>query len=102
MRSRPGIWTDDGGSAAGRIGRSRALHTHRPGGCLRGAGSGPVKQSGTWKGQTKLSKHGSGRVPRILYVAALRSIHLEASPFGAYYRRLVARGMKQGMASPTG
>jgi transposase len=57
-----------------------------------------VKQSGKWKGQTKLSKHGSGRVRRILYLAALRSIHLETSPFGAYYRRLVARGMKKGMA----
>src|SRR5260221_8965564 len=57
-----------------------------------------VKQSGKWKGQTKLSKHGSGRVRRILYLAALRSIHLQASPFGAYYQRLVARGMKKGMA----
>src|SRR6266446_577157 len=57
-----------------------------------------VKQSGKWKGQTKLSKHGSGRVRRILYLAALRSIRLEASPFGAYYQRLVARGMKKGMA----
>jgi len=57
-----------------------------------------VKQSGKWKGQTKLSKHGSGRVRRILYLAALRSIQLEASPFGAYYQRLVARGMKKGMA----
>src|SRR5713226_320750 len=57
-----------------------------------------VKQSGKWKGQTKLSKHGSGRVRRILYLAALRSIHLETSPFGAYYQRLVARGMKKGMA----
>ena len=57
-----------------------------------------VKQSGKWKGQTKLSKHGSGRVRRILYLAALRSIHLETSPFGAYYHRLVARGMKKGMA----
>ncbi len=55
-----------------------------------------IKQSGKWKGQTKLSKHGSGRVRRILYLAALRSIHLETSPFGAYYRRLVARGMKKG------
>src|SRR6266849_5934133 len=42
-----------------------------------------VKQSGKWKGQTKLSKHGSGRMRRILYLAALRSIHLQASPFGA-------------------
>jgi len=57
-----------------------------------------VKQSGKWKGQTKLSKRGSGRVRRILYLAALRSIQLEASPFGAYYQRLVARGMQKGMA----
>ena len=54
-----------------------------------------IKQSGKWKGQTKLSKHGSGRVRRILYLAALRSIHLQTSPFGAYYHRLVARGMKK-------
>ena len=57
-----------------------------------------VKQSGKWKGQTKLSKHGSGRVRRILSLAALRSIHLQTSPFGVYYQRLVARGMKKGMA----
>jgi transposase len=57
-----------------------------------------VKQSGKWIGQTKLSKRGSGRVRRILYLAALRSIWLANSPFGAYYRRLVDRGMKKGMA----
>jgi len=57
-----------------------------------------VKQSGKWRGQTKLSKRGSGRVRRILYLAALRSIARQASPFGTYYHRLVARGMKKGMA----
>jgi transposase len=57
-----------------------------------------VKQSGKGKGQTKLSKHGSGRVRRILYLAALRSMQLEASPCGAYSQRLVARGMQKGMA----
>ncbi len=57
-----------------------------------------VKQSGKYKGQIKLSKRGSGRVRRILYLAALRSIQLDDSPFGAYYRRLVHRGMKKGMA----
>ena len=35
---------------------------------------------------------------RILYLAALRSIQLDDSPFGAYYHRLVGRGMKKGMA----
>ena len=57
-----------------------------------------VKQSGKWKGQTKLSKRGSGRLRRILYLAALRSIRLPTSPFGIYYHRLVHRGMKKGMA----
>ncbi|GHO41844.1 IS110 family transposase [Ktedonospora formicarum] len=56
-----------------------------------------VKQSGKWRGQTRLSTRGSGRVRRILYLAALRSIALHTSPFGAYYHRLVARGMKKGL-----
>lgn len=57
-----------------------------------------VKESGKWKGQTKLSKRGSGLLRRILYLAARRSVRLEGSAFGAYYHRLVARGMKKGMA----
>lgn len=57
-----------------------------------------VRESGKWKGQTKLSKQGSGRLRRILYLAALRSIRLPTSPFGIYYHRLVDRGMKKGMA----
>ncbi len=54
-----------------------------------------VKESGKWKGQAKLSKRGSGRLRRILYLAAMRSIHLDGSAFGAYYQRLVARGLKK-------
>jgi len=53
-----------------------------------------VKQSGKWQGQVKLSKRGSGRLRRVLYLAALRCICLPASAFGAYYQRLVARGLK--------
>ena len=53
-----------------------------------------VRQSGKWKGQVKLSKRGSGRVRQVLSMAALRSLALPASAFGAYYRRLVARGLK--------
>jgi transposase len=53
-----------------------------------------VRQSGQWKGEVKLSKRGSGRVRRVLYLAALRSIRRQDSPFGAYYRRLKARGKK--------
>src|SRR6266699_1358388 len=57
-----------------------------------------IKESGLWKGKAKLSKHGSGLLRRMLYLAALRSIHLEGSAFGAYYRRLVERGLKKGSA----
>jgi len=34
----------------------------------------------------------------MLYMAALRSIPLQGSAFGAYYRRLVERGLKKGSA----
>src|SRR5258708_30742113 len=57
-----------------------------------------IKESGLWKGKAKLSKHGSGLLRRMLYMAALRSISLEDSAFGAYYQRLVARGLKKGSA----
>ena len=57
-----------------------------------------VRQSGKWKGQVKLSKRGRGRVRQVLYMAALRSLTLPASAFGAYYRRLLARGLKAGDA----
>jgi len=53
-----------------------------------------VRQSGKWQGQVKLSKRGSGRVRRVLYLAALRSLTRKDSPFAAYYHRLVARGLK--------
>src|SRR5260370_7793966 len=54
-----------------------------------------IKESGLWKGKAKLSKHGSGLLRRMLYLSALRSIHLEGSAFGAYYRRLVYRGLNK-------
>jgi len=53
-----------------------------------------VKESGKWKGQAKLSKRGSGRLRRFLYLAAVRCIRRADSAFGAYYHRLLARGMK--------
>jgi transposase len=53
-----------------------------------------VKQSGKWKGEAKLSKRGSGRIRRILYMAVVRSIRLKDSAFGSYYHHLVARGLK--------
>ena len=53
-----------------------------------------VRQSGKWKGEVKLSKRGSGRVRRVLYLAAMRAARHQDSPFGAYYQRLKARGKK--------
>jgi len=50
------------------------------------------------EGQANLSKRGSGLLRQMLYLAALRSIHLEGSAFGAYYRRLLERGRKCGSA----
>ena len=57
-----------------------------------------IKESGLWKGQAKLSKRGSGLLRQMLYLAALRSIHLKGSAFGSYDRRLVERGRKYGSA----
>jgi len=53
-----------------------------------------VKESGKWRGQAKLSKRGSGRLRRILYMTAVRCIRLKDSAIGTYYHRMVARGMK--------
>jgi len=54
-----------------------------------------IKESGQWKGKAKLSKHGSGLLRQILFLAALRSMRLEGSAFGAYYHHLVERGLKK-------
>jgi transposase len=54
-----------------------------------------VRQSGKWKGETKLTKRGSGRLRRLLYMTAVRCTRLQDSAFGHYYQRLVARGMKK-------
>jgi transposase len=53
-----------------------------------------VRQSGKWRGEAKLSKRGSGRLRRILYMTAVRCIRLKDSAFGRYYHRLLARGMQ--------
>jgi hypothetical protein len=52
-----------------------------------------IKQSGKWQGKAKLSKRGSGLVRRMLYMAAMRCIWLPGSAFGAYYHRLLTRGV---------
>ncbi len=57
-----------------------------------------IRTSGKWQGQPKLSKRGSGLLRRVLYLAAVRSVHMPTSTFGAYYRRLVARGLRKGSA----
>jgi transposase len=52
-----------------------------------------VRQSGKWKGQLKLSKRGSSLLRRALYMAALQSLRMKGSAFGAYYRHLVEQGV---------
>jgi transposase len=54
-----------------------------------------IKESGKFKGKAKLSKQGSGLLRQILFLAALRSIRLEGSAFGAYYHHLLKRGLKK-------
>lgn len=54
-----------------------------------------IKQSGKWQGKAKLSKRGSGLVRRMLYMAAMRCTWLPGSAFGAYYHRLLARGVRK-------
>jgi hypothetical protein len=54
-----------------------------------------VKESGKWKGQAKLSKRGSGRLRRLLYLTAVRCIRRKDSAFGQYYHHLIARGMRK-------
>lgn len=54
-----------------------------------------IKESGLRKGQAKLSKRGSSLLRRMLYIAAMRSITMDGSAFGAYYQRLLARGLKK-------
>jgi transposase len=54
-----------------------------------------IRESGKWKGQAKLSKRGSGLLRQMLYLAAIRSIHLQGSAFGAYYQHLIARGLEE-------
>jgi len=88
--------------------QTRASAARRVGGCAAfcandardrlGGRDSEIKQSGLWKGKAKLSKRGSGLLGRMLYMAALRSIPLQGSAFGAYYRRLVERGLKKGSA----
>jgi transposase len=54
-----------------------------------------VRQSGKWQGQRKVSKRGSGLLRRALYIAALQSLLMKGSAFGAYYRHLVAHGVRK-------
>ena len=57
-----------------------------------------IRTSGKWQGQAKRATRGSGLLRRVLYLAALRSIHMSNSAFGAYYHRLIARGLRKGSA----
>lgn len=53
-----------------------------------------VRESGAWKGKAKISKHGSGLLRKLLYMAAVSCLRLKDSPFRAYYEAMVARGLR--------
>jgi transposase len=53
-----------------------------------------VRESGAWKGQTKLSKRGSGLLRKLLYMTAVSCLRRKDSPFRAYYEAMVARGLR--------
>lgn len=48
------------------------------------------------EGCSLIWQRGSSLLRRVLYLAALRNLHLQNSAFGVYYHRLVARGLKKG------
>ena len=48
-----------------------------------------IKESGLWKGQAKLSKRGSGLLRQVLYLAALRSLHVQGSALMAVMRKML-------------
>jgi transposase len=54
-----------------------------------------VRESGKWRGHRKISKRGSGRVRRALYLAAVYSLMRSELAFGAYYRHLVEQGISK-------
>jgi transposase len=53
-----------------------------------------VRQSGAWKGQTKLSKRGNGLLRKLLYMTAVCCLRRKDSPFRAYYEAMVKRGLR--------
>jgi transposase len=53
-----------------------------------------VRESGAWKGQAKISKHGSGLLRKLLYMAAVSCLRRKDSPFRTYYEAMVARGLR--------
>ena len=52
-----------------------------------------VRQSGKWRGHTKISKRGSAHVRQVLYMAAMSTIASPHSAFRTYYQRLKGRGL---------
>ncbi len=63
-----------------------------------GAWMSRSKRVGSGKGKPSSLNVGAGCSDGSSSLSALRSIHTEGSAFGAYYRRLVERGLKKGSA----
>ena len=52
-----------------------------------------TRQSGKWKGQEKLSKHGDAELRRLFYLAAQSNLRCKQSPFKDQYHREKAKGL---------
>ncbi len=56
-----------------------------------------VRESGRWKGKTKMSKRGSGHLRHTLYLLA-GTVRLFNPTFNAVYQRQIARGKHHSLA----
>jgi transposase len=52
-----------------------------------------VREAGTQKGQSRLSKQGPGELRRLLYLAARSNLTIKDSPYRAQYERELAKGL---------
>lgn len=52
-----------------------------------------VRKSGTYKGQSRLSKQGPGELRRLLYLAARSNLTIKDSPYRRQYERELAKGL---------
>ena len=84
------------------LGDVRRFARDSPGDCLRRLGYRDSKKVACGRARRSSPNPAAAGSRHMLYVAALRSMHLEGSAFGGNSRRLVERGLKKGSALPSG